>query len=59
MPLEAAVELKVGELIDHRDDVGKSREGRISALLGNCNFAIEYKARKKNWIVESNAIKDL
>jgi len=58
--LEAARRLKVGDYIDHRDDVGKSLGSCIRGINPeNGKFIIHYEGWADKWDTESDPIKEL
>jgi len=60
MSLEKARRLKVGDTIDHRDDVGKSLKSRIMGFnRENDKFIIHYEGWAEKWDTESDPVKEL
>jgi len=60
MSLEVAKNLKVGDSIDHRDDVGKSLNSRITGINQiNHAFVIHYEGWGEKWDTESDPILEL
>jgi len=60
MSLEAARRLKIGDSIDHRDEVGKSLKSRIKGFnQENKKFIIHYEGWADKWDTESSPVNEL
>jgi len=60
MSSETARRLKVGDAIDHRDDVGKSLKSRIRGInRENNKFIIHYEGWADKWDTESDPVNEL